>query len=77
MVSEEKSKREKREYKCLNVSRVCKKCNNERQQRNYWKYLKDKFKKEGNELGSITTTQLKLLVNVAKLLVARRHFLSS
>ena len=27
--------------------------------RNYWKYLKAKFKKEGNELGSITT-QLKL-----------------
>ena len=27
--------------------------------RKYWKYLKAKFKKEGNELGSITT-QLKL-----------------
>ena len=27
--------------------------------RNYWKFLKAKLKKEGNELGSITT-QLKL-----------------
>ncbi|MDR3218763.1 MAG: Fic family protein [Dysgonamonadaceae bacterium] len=30
--------------------------------RNYWKYLKAKFKKEGSELGSITT-QLKLLAS--------------
>ena len=27
--------------------------------RNYWKYLKSKLKKEGNELGSVTT-QMKL-----------------
>ena len=27
--------------------------------RNYWKYLKSKLKKDGNELGSVTT-QLKL-----------------
>ena len=33
--------------------------------RNYWKYLKAKFKKEGNELGSITT-QLKLLASDGK-----------
>ena len=33
--------------------------------RNYWKYLKAKLKKEGNELGSITT-QLKLLASDGK-----------
>jgi len=33
--------------------------------RNYWKYLKAKLKKEGNELGSVTT-QLKLLASDGK-----------
>jgi len=37
--------------------------------RNYWKYLKSKLKKEGNELGSITT-QLKLRAPDGKLRLA-------
>jgi cell filamentation protein len=33
--------------------------------RNYWKYLKTKLKKEGNEVGS-TTNQLKLTASDGK-----------
>jgi cell filamentation protein len=52
-------------FSVLDIVAVLTDQNNYAKTRNYWKYLKAKLKKEGNELVS-TTTQLKLLANDGK-----------
>ena len=47
-------------FSVLDIVGVLKEENDYNKTRNYWKYLKAKLKKEGDELGSVTT-QLKLL----------------
>lgn len=47
-------------FSVLDIVAVLNKQNDYEKTRNYWKYLKSKLKKEGNELGSVTT-QMKLI----------------
>jgi len=46
-------------FSVLDIVDVLDEQDNYEKNRNYWKYLKSKLKKEGNELGSLTT-QMKL-----------------
>jgi cell filamentation protein len=47
-------------FSVLDIVAVLTDQNDYNKTRNYWKYLKAKLKKEGNELGSVTT-QMKLM----------------
>jgi cell filamentation protein len=47
-------------FSVLDIVAVLNEQNDYEKTRNYWKYLKSKLKKEGNELGSVTT-QMKLI----------------
>ena len=47
-------------FSVLDIVAVHNEQNDYEKTRNYWKYLKSKLKKEGNELGSVTT-QMKLI----------------
>jgi cell filamentation protein len=52
-------------FSVLDIVAVLRDQNDYNKNRNYWKYLKAKLKKEGSELGS-TTTQLKLIASDGK-----------
>ena len=52
-------------FSVLDIVAVLGEYNDYEKARNYWKYLKAKLRKEGNELGSVTT-QLKLLASDGK-----------
>lgn len=52
-------------FSVLDIVAVLNEQNDYEKTRNYWKYLKSKLKKEGNELGSVTT-QMKLIAPDSK-----------
>lgn len=56
-------------FSVLDIVAVLNEQNDYEKTRNYWKYLKSKLTKEGNELGSITT-QMKLIALNGKLRLA-------